>query len=85
MALSDEWEEMHLTPGGWVQGSVKRDLVGTTNIARPADAVQTVRKSGVIAAGGAPYKSTEEETDHTQDSSLIERLRDQFGAPTFQV
>jgi hypothetical protein len=31
MALSNEWENMHLTPSGWVQGSQKLDFQRNTD------------------------------------------------------
>lgn len=42
MSASDEWEDVHLTPSGWVDGSDKRDFAGVTHRPVPPDAVLTV-------------------------------------------
>jgi hypothetical protein len=43
MAESDEWEEWHLTPRGWEQGSERVDFKGTTERPVPADRMLTFR------------------------------------------
>lgn len=85
MAASNEWEDMHLTPGGWVDGSFKADFAPVREKPVPADAVLTIRRRVKLAfALGSPDIS-EAETKHTQDDALIRRLLEQHGRPTFGV
>ena len=41
MSASNEWEEWHLTPTGWVPGSEQIDFVGVKQVAPPSDRVLT--------------------------------------------
>ncbi|MBD9435887.1 translation initiation factor 1 [Pseudoxanthomonas sp. PXM03] len=82
MAASNEWEEEHLTPNGWVSGSYKHDN-GSGTVAVPADAVLTVRRHVVVPALVALPNVDVTETPHTTDKALIKKLREEFGEPVF--
>lgn len=83
MAASDEWEEVHLTPKGWVNGSYKHDFGKRVEEPMPMDAVLTVRRHVYVGAIGADAKVTETETPLIEDKAKIEELRSKFGKPTF--
>ena len=85
MALSDEWEEVHLTPGGWVDGSYKHDYGHRETRAKPADAVLTAYRRVTVGAMGARPEVNMDEIAHTSDKEIIERLKAQYGPPTFGV
>ncbi len=83
MSLSDEWEEVHLTPAGWVDGSYKHDFAKSVDVPVPQDAVLTVFRHVTVGAIGATPKVHEKETPLTTDSNLIAELRAKYGKPTF--
>lgn len=83
MAASDEWEEVHLTPKGWVDGSYKHDFGRRDEKPTPIDAVLTVRRNVYVGAIGADAKITENETPLIKDEKKIEELRSKFGKPIF--
>ncbi|AMR80273.1 hypothetical protein [Cupriavidus nantongensis] len=85
MAASNEWEEVHLTPAGWVDGSFRYDSGRVEEVAVPSDAVLTVRRRVYVASTFSKPDISEEETRRTDDSALIEELREKFGKPTFGV
>lgn len=85
MALSDEWEEVHLTPNGWVDGSYKHDGGREGTEAVPRDAVLTILRHVYVAAIGATAVSTETETRLIDDEERIAELRALHGRPTFSV
>ncbi|WP_421231593.1 hypothetical protein [Aeromonas sp. 603079] len=85
MPLSNEWEYMHLTPSGWVQGSMKLDFQGTRDIAVPEDAVLTAYRKVYVGAIGAKPEVTEETTPLSKDSDFIEELLLKYGKPQFGV
>ncbi|MEL6776507.1 MAG: hypothetical protein AAFO06_04560 [Cyanobacteria bacterium J06597_16] len=43
MALTDEWQEWHLTPDGWVEGSYKTDFSETVTVDTPDNVVFSLR------------------------------------------
>lgn len=83
MAASDEWEDMHLTPTGWVAGSYKHDFGVRVDELTPADTVLTMRRHVYVGAIGASAKVTETESPLTSDKAKIAELLDKFGKPTF--
>ena len=85
MAASNEWEDMHLTPGGWVDGSFKADFAPVRERPVPQDAVLTITRRVKIASAYSAPDISETETKHTTDEALIESLREKFGKPTFGV
>ncbi|AJG18165.1 hypothetical protein [Cupriavidus basilensis] len=84
MSISEEWEEMHLTPGGWVGGSYRHVPGPEVTVVRPADDVLTVRRH-VCATYCGPSRTTEDRTPQTEDMALIESLLARFGSPAFGV
>ncbi len=83
MALSDEWEEVHLTPNGWVDGSYRHDFGNRVEEATPADTVLTVRRHVYVGAIGATPKITVTETPQIADKAKIAELLAKFGKPRF--
>lgn len=83
MSVSDEWEEVHLTPSGWVDGSYKHDFGKRVDVPVPKDAVLTILRHVTVGAIGASANVREEETPRTTDASLITELRAKYGKPTF--
>lgn len=85
MSASDEWEDVHLTPSGWVDGSDKRDFAGVTHRPVPTDAVLTVHRRVYVASTFSKPDVSESETRHTDDLAIIEELRKKYGKPVFGV
>jgi hypothetical protein len=86
MSLSDEWENMHLTPSGWVQGSQKLDFQRNTDDKPvPEDAVLTAYRKVYVGAIGATPQVTENTTNLSDNLELIESLLAKFGKPQFGV
>ncbi|MGY8527582.1 translation initiation factor 1 [Paracidovorax citrulli] len=86
MALSSEWEEVHLTPSGWVDGSYKHDNSnGVSEVPVPADAVLSVRRKVYVASTFSKPDISEEETVRSSNESLIAELKAKFGKPVFGV
>lgn len=84
MSVSDEWEELHLTPEGWKDGSYRHEPGDAIIIEPPADDVLTVRRH-VAAVYGGPSRVTEDRTPRTDDMRQIEQLLLKYGAPVFGV
>jgi len=83
MAYSDEWEDEHLTKGGWVSGSYKHDYGHAETRPVPADAVLTVRRHVYVGAMGARPSVDVSETFLVDDRVLVAELRKKFGEPKF--
>lgn len=83
MALSDEWEDEHLTPNGWVSGSYKHDHGHREERPVPPDAVLTVRRHVVVPAMGARVSVDVSESPLISDTARINELLAMFGEPTF--
>lgn len=83
MALSNEWEEVHLTPNGWVDGSYKHDSGARVVVDVPKDALLTVRRHVVVGAIGAMPDIEVSETPLSNDVALIAQLREKHGKPVF--
>lgn len=85
MSVSDEWQEQHLTPGGWILGSGKYDFEGKDIRPTPPDTVLTARRSVSVGAIGAKPNVHEHKMPRTDDKELISSLLAQFGPPQFGV
>lgn len=85
MAASNEWEEMHLTPAGWVQGSALYDFKRKEPKPTPSDAVLTVRRHVYLPAYGAKVQVDETRSELSRDADLIKALLERYGEPTFGV
>lgn len=85
MAASDEWQLLHLTPGGWVDGGGKYDFTGVEGKPVPVDAVLTVKRHVYVGAIGAAPKIDESEMPSSKDQELIQSLLQKYGKPVFSV
>lgn len=84
MALSDEWEDEHLTPSGWVSGSYKHDHGLSEKKAIPPETVLTVRRHVVVGAFGArPSIDEHREIVGGADPEFVAALEKKYGPPTF--
>ncbi|WP_420995202.1 translation initiation factor 1 [Cupriavidus sp. 30B13] len=84
MSVSEEWEEMHLTPDGWVAGSYQHVPGPVVTRAAPANEVLTVRRH-VTATYGGPSRAVEDRTPRTDRLEVLEQLLDRYGSPAFSV
>lgn len=64
MSASDEWQDRHLTPHGWVDGSYRVDGSGVTHVDVPPDRLLTVRHSeysgwgaNIVRSDGEHYRA----------------------------
>jgi hypothetical protein len=74
MSASDEIDEMHLTPEGWVQGSEKLDFTGWTHRDAPSDRVLTVRFREYMSSSFSRMELTAGVTKHAPDSEILQAL-----------
>lgn len=84
MSASNEWDEWHLTPNGWVEGSEKVDFAGITERPLPADRVVTFRLTSYM---GSIYSKVQISWDEQwcSQSADVEALYQQFGRYPKQV
>lgn len=75
MSASDEIDEMHLTSGGWVQGSQKLDFSGWTRVDAPADSLLTVRFREYMSSVFASMELTASESRIGSDEQILAALR----------
>jgi hypothetical protein len=80
MAISNEWTEWHLTAGGWIRGSQRRDPAQFQQRAVPDERVLTVIYKETMGRPG-PVHSSHEPTWESDDKTVIERLVTRFGPP----
>ena len=79
-----EWEYMHLTPKGWVGGSIKIDGNREKNIPPPSNTVLTVYREVSVDAIG-PCRSFTQKKRWSNKAWLINGLIVKFGLPQFIV
>ncbi|KAF7962918.1 translation initiation factor 1 [Cupriavidus sp. UYMU48A] len=84
MSNSEEWEELHLTPAGWIAGSYRHTPWPVVDVAQPDSSVLTVRRH-VTATYCGPSRAIEDRTPQTQDMALIESLLTRYGNPEFTI
>lgn len=84
MPNSEEWEELHLTPAGWIAGSYRHTPWPAVDVETPAANVLTVRRH-VSAVYGGQSRAVEDRTPQTEDMALIESLLARYGSPQFNV
>ncbi len=75
MPVSRQWTEWHLTPGGWVSGSSRRDGEGNVWRDEPEDRVITFVYQERTASVQESWRSK-----HAGAAADIERLLAQHGA-----
>jgi hypothetical protein len=78
MSASDEWQDRHLTPAGWVEGSYRVDGAGITWADDPADRVPTVRHSEFSGWGSNIHRSDDVKWEH-EDKNLVAELLAKYG------
>lgn len=78
MAASKEWTEWHLTPNGWIRGTVKTDFTIDV-VERPNDAIATWRYSEEIAYADCPDCKTNEIWRSNITNEQFISLQVQFG------
>lgn len=74
MSASDEVDEMHLTPGGWVQGSSKIDFAGWTHVDPPSDRLLSVSFREYMSSSFSPMDLSADETKHGSDADILAAL-----------
>lgn len=77
MSASNEWEEYHLTPIGWVHGSSKMDHAYLPHDP-PADRVLTIRAHDYVASTFSGRKQWIEEVWRSDDATSVALLRERF-------
>ena len=85
MAASNEWEDMHLTPAGWVRGTALYDFDRKEPKPIPTDAVLTVRRHVHLPAYGEKIQVEETRSELSRDAALVKSLLERYGEPTFGV
>ena len=79
MAASREWREWHLTPRGWVRGTVKYDF-DKTELPTPPERVLTCTYTEEVTSPVSPAMSrTVDEDWRSEDLQLVETLLKQYG------
>lgn len=75
MSASDEIDEMHLTPSGWVQGSSKIDFVGWTHRDTPADCLLTASFREHISSSYSPMDFSADVETQASDADILAALQ----------
>ncbi len=78
MSASYEWQDRHLTPAGWLDGSYRVDGAGIIRVDEPADRVLTVRHSDFSGWGSNLHRSDDVKWEH-EDKALIAELLAKYG------
>ena len=81
MSASDEWQDRHLTPLGWVDGSYRVDGAGTIFVKEPEDRVLTVRYSEYSGWGSNIHRSDKVKWRHPDEHRVTELLAKYGEAP----
>jgi hypothetical protein len=75
MSASDEIDEMHLTPRGWLQGSQKVDFAGWTHRDTPPDVLLTVSFREHMSSSFSTMDLTAAETKVAADGEILAALQ----------
>lgn len=76
MSASDEIDEMHLTPSGWVQGSSKIDFSGWTHRDQPTDRLLSASFREYMSSSFSPMDLTADVMKHANDADILAALQD---------
>ncbi|WP_446744288.1 hypothetical protein [Silvibacterium acidisoli] len=79
MSASYEYQDYHLTPRGWENGSHREDGTGKTNVEPPPDRVMTTRWEETWNIGAKDIKKRLDVTWKSDNKEAIESLIAQFG------
>ncbi len=71
MVLSYEWQELHLTPSGWEEGTFKVDSGYQKEVIPPKDRVLTMRIEETIDAPFQEIETDISEIWRSSDDKLI--------------
>lgn len=75
-----EWREWHLTPGGWIPGTVKYDFEDRDEKPPPPDRVLTCTYSEKPISPVSPAMQREVTKDwESKDQQAVETLRKKYG------
>lgn len=75
MSASDEIDEMHLTPDGWVQGSSKIDFSGWTHRDAPAERLLTASFREYMSSSFSPMDLSADVEKHASDADILAALQ----------
>jgi hypothetical protein len=79
MSASNEWDEYHLTPKGWVRGTEKLDFGPLKEVPPPPDRYVTVREHEYQSSSfSAPDLYAEVVWEHP-DKEMVSALRNEHG------
>jgi hypothetical protein len=78
MSASNEWTEWHLTPNGWVAGSVKTDFA-EADFPTPKDTVMSCTYSEYMASAFSRLEKNVTVGLKSKDTALIQSLLKKFG------
>ncbi|HEV2275644.1 MAG TPA: hypothetical protein VGR96_15840 [Acidobacteriaceae bacterium] len=79
MAISRQWTEWHLTPGGWISGSTRRDGEGNVWRDEPEDRVVTFVYREQTGSSSVQPQITVEESWRSKIHKNIDSLLAQHG------
>jgi len=84
MSTIEEWEELHLTAKGWVNGTYRIEPWLEVVAPKPDEAVLTTRRR-VTATYGGRSEVVEVRSPHTTDLDLIASLLQSHGDAVFRI
>ena len=80
MSLSKEYQEYHLTPNGWIEGSFKGDAFGGFNkLPNPSDRVLTIACCDEISSPYSKPSYYDNITWESEDKNKIAKLKAKWG------
>lgn len=80
MVYSIEWWDFHLTPKGWIQGSLQLDIGSEQQVDVPGDAILTRRFAETMDGPFSPLKKTFVDLD-IKDKKLAGELLRKYPLP----
>ena len=80
MSLSKEYQDYHLTPRGWEEGTFKADALGASEERdEPVDCVLTIRCYEEISSAYSKPSFYDKVTWESNDISKIQQLKKKYG------